>query len=394
MTSNERKAVVSLASIFSLRMFGLFMLLPVLAIYAQQLHGTSPGLMGLALGAYGLTQAIFQIPFGILSDRINRKTAITLGLIIFAIGSILCALADSIYGLIIGRAVQGAGAISAAVLALNADLTRNEQRTKSMAIIGISIGFTFLLSLILAPILQAVIGVSGLFYSIVGLTILAIIVLYKVVPDEPQRPAMQQSEPALQRVIAALKTPALMQLNLAIFVSHLVLTALFLVLPGLIISSSGMQLSSHWKIYAPVLIVSVVGMAPFIRAGSKAAKVGLAYRAAVILLLVSLLGFIFALNQSFTWLVVALVVFFSAFNALESLLPSLVSQIASGTSKGTAIGVYNSFQFAGIFVGGVAGGVVFGSFHNLGVFLLCTGLTLIWMLFAIMSKQITPTQSK
>lgn len=384
----ERKAVFSLASIFSLRMFGLFMLLPVLAVYADELSGTTPLLLGLALGVYGLTQAMFQIPFGMLSDRIDRKKVITCGLVIFAVGSIIAALSDSIQWLIIGRAVQGAGAISAAVLALNTDLTRNEQRTKSMAIIGISIGFTFLMSLILAPVLQNIIGVDGLFWMTAVLAIMAILVLYKVVPAAVPTAERNKHTPIWSQIEGALKNRQLMQFNVGILILHLVLTALFLVLPNLLITQSGLSLSEHWKLYTPILLVSVLGMMPFVMASSRPKFANIAYRAAIFLLLVSLIALVIGQNYSLIWLLVSVTLFFSAFNALESLLPSLVSQLAPANSKGTAIGIYNTFQFFGIFLGGLVGGWIFGKQGVIGVFVLCSVVVFGWLLVSYFSANL------
>ncbi len=393
MSPTERKAVFSLAGIFSLRMFGLFMLLPVLAIYADELSGTTPLLLGLALGIYGLTQAIFQIPFGMLSDRIGRKKVIAVGLIIFAMGSIIAALSDSIQWLIIGRAVQGAGAISAAVLALNTDLTRNEQRTKSMAIIGISIGFTFLMSLIVAPVLHSIIGIDGLFGLIAILALLAIAVLYKVVPNVPLSAESHKYIPIQSQLIGALRNRSLMPLNLGILVLHLVLTALFLVLPNLFITHSGLSLSAHWKLYAPILLLSVIGMAPFVMAGSKAQHAKVAYRLAIFLLLITL-TMLATTAYSLLGLLLLMMVFFSVFNALESLLPSLVSQLAPAKSKGTAMGVYNTFQFSGIFFGGVVGGWVFEIQGSSGVFIFCASVVLGWLLIACLTPEFEATENE
>jgi MFS family permease len=394
MSPVERKAVLSLASIFSLRMFGLFMLLPVLAIYADELSGTTPVLLGLALGIYGLTQAIFQIPSGILSDRFDRKKVIACGLVVFALGSIIAALSTSIIWLIIGRAVQGAGAISAAILALNADLTRKEQRTKSMAVIGISIGFTFLMSLILAPVLYEFIGIDGLFWLIAGLSMLAILVLYKVVPSSTSTAHTFGDVPVREQISNAVKNRQLMQLNIGILVSHLVLTALFLVLPTMLIEKSGLGISHHWKIYAPVLMVSVVGMVPFVIGGSKTRYVTVSYRLAIVLLLLSTAGLWMSETRSMLWMLVCITLFFSAFNALESLLPSLVSQIAPASSKGTAIGVYNTFQFSGIFVGGLSGGLFYSLYDVNGVLLFCAAAVLIWLLVTSISSSFKLTRTR
>ncbi len=368
------------------------MLLPVMAIYAENLSGTTPILLGLALGIYGLTQAIFQIPFGMLSDRIDRKLAITIGLIVFALGSAVSALSESIYWLIIGRGIQGAGAISAAILALNSDLTRANQRTKAMAMIGISIGFTFLLSLILAPMLQGIIGVNGLFWMISTLALIAIWVLHKVVPDVPA--AVETSSKAQDGFRTALTNPQLLQLDLGIFTIHLVLTALFIVLPGLLVEKSGMELSQHWKIYTPILLISVAGMAPFVIAGSMPRWVTLAYRLGAILMLASLILLLTGVNNSLTWLLVSVILFFSAFNALESLLPSLVSQIAMESAKGTAMGIYNTFQFSGIFVGGLGGGLAYDQFGLAGVFGFCCIAVGLWLVVVLISANFKLTVTK
>ena len=379
MSPTERRGVFALAGIFSLRMFGLFMLLPVLAIYADELSGTTPLLLGLALGIYGLTQAIFQIPFGMLSDRIGRKKVIAVGLIIFAMGSIIAALSDSIQWLIIGRAVQGAGAISAAVLALNADLTRSEQRTKAMAVIGIGIGFAFLMALIFAPVMSSIIGIDGLFWVIAALAGSALIVLYKLVPSVPMSAASQKYVPLCGQISGVLKNHQLRQLNIGILVLHLVLTALFIVLPNLLITQSGLPLSAHWKLYAPILLLSVVGMSPFVLAGAKPQRAKVAYRLAIFLLLITL-TMLATTAYSLFGLLLLMTVFFSAFNALESLLPALVSQLAPEHSKGTAMGVYSTAQFFGIFLGGLTGGWIFGMHGGTGVFIFCAITVLGWLL--------------
>ncbi len=389
----ERRAVFSLAGIFSLRMFGLFMLLPVLAIHADELPDSTPLLLGLALGIYGLTQALFQIPLGLLSDRIDRKRVIAGGLVVFALGSVIAALSDSIHGLIIGRAVQGVGAVSAAALALNADLTRNEQRTKAMAIIGISIGFTFLMSLILAPVLQSHIRVSGLFWVVAVLALVAIVVLYTVVPDA--RPGMDDDESAIrQRLTTAVTTPQLMQLNLGIMVLHLVLTAFFLVLPTVLVTKSGLALPQHWKLYTPILLLSVVGMAPFVMAGAKQQSITGAYRTAIFLLFISFAALVIrpwgrwiGIDSDWPGMMLSLVLFFSAFNALESILPSLVSQIAPAACKGTAMGVYNTFQFSGIFFGGLLGGFIAGGYGSAGVFVFCGAAALAWLIMSCIADK-------
>ncbi len=382
MTPSERRAITSLAGIFSLRMFGLFMLLPVISVYAGDLSHSTPLLIGLALGSYGLTQALFQIPFGLLSDRLNRKHVIAFGLFVFALGSVVAAWSDSIHGLIIGRSIQGCGAISAATLALTADLTRDSQRTRAMAVIGICIGLSFILALVIAPPLQSWIGVPGLFWLTAALSVPAIFAVLRIVPDTGSATHHKPVAPAISQLGRLLADAQLMQLNLGIFLSHAVLSALFLVLPALLISRGNYPLADHWKIYLPILLLSVLAMAPFIIAGSRAPMIHHAYRASVLLLLVSFVILALSESRPIIWLLVGTVVFFSAFNALESLLPSIVSQVAPADSKGTALAVYNTFQFSGVFFGGVAGGWVYGQYSSLGVFIFSCGIITIWLLIS------------
>ncbi|MCP4010310.1 MAG: MFS transporter, partial [Proteobacteria bacterium] len=263
MTALERRAVFSLAGIFGLRIFGLFLILPVFALYATGLEQATPFLIGLTLGAYGLTQALLQIPFGVLSDRWDRKKAIILGLLIFALGSIIAGLAESIYGVLAGRLIQGAGAISAAVIALLADLTREEQRTKAMAVIGVGIGFIFMASMILGPVFDQWVGVKGIFYLTAVASILAIPVLLRITP-EPKRLRHAQSAHTIRMQIAqVVRNPQLLQLDFGIFALHAVLTSIFVVLPFTLIDLGGLEKSEHWKVYSSVMVLGVIGMLPF-----------------------------------------------------------------------------------------------------------------------------------
>ena len=387
MSRRERRSVASLGSIFLLRMFGLFLLLPVLAVHTQQYPNATPFYVGLALGIYGLTQALLQIPYGMASDRLGRKKVIAFGLLVFMIGSIVAALSDNLLELLIGRALQGAGAISSAALALTADLTREQQRTKSMAIIGISIGFAFLLSLIMAPILQAMIGVKGIFWMIAVLSVFAILILYKVVPNPTRASRHQDILPMPQKFAAVFANQQLLRLDIGIFSLHLILTALFVVTPMLLIERLGVNLSDHWKLYLPILFASAIGMLPFIRLGSKSGQEFRAFKMAILLLVVALSGLTVAVQGHNWFIFVFLVIFFSAFNALESMLPSLVSRIAPATMEGTAIGVYNCFQFFGMFVGGVVAGTLYGRFGALSVYIFCGGVAFLWFLVALTTDQ-------
>ena len=388
MTGQTRRAVAALAGIFALRMLGLFMLLPVLAIYAARLPGGTPLLMGLALGIYGLTQGLFQIPFGMASDRFGRKPVITIGLLVFIIGSVVAALADSISGLIIGRAIQGAGAVSAAVLALTADLTGDEQRTKAMAVIGISIGAVFLLSLMVAPPLQSTIGVAGIFWLSAGLGLVAVAVLWWVVPGPGSlvQAAHQSATASTAQFGDIFADRQLLRLNFGVFFLHMTLTAVFVTLPALLEDKSGIPLAGHWKLYAPVLVLSVVGMIPLVMLGSRDRSVGVAFNSAVGLLGLSTIALAWSAGGGMEALLVALWLFFVAFNALEAMLPSLVSRIARPAGKGAAIGVYTTFQFLGMFVGGVVAGWLSGRFGAGGVYWFCAAAAGLWLASTVVAS--------
>ena len=387
MSAPEKKAVSALAGIFALRMFGLFLLLPVLAIYAARLPASTPLLVGLALGVYGLTQGLFQIAFGIASDRFGRKPVITAGLLVFAAGSLIAALADNIGALIIGRAIQGAGAVSAAALALTADLTSEAQRTKAMAVIGVSIGAVFLLSLMLAPPLQGIIGVAGIFWLGAALALAAVAVLWRWVP-EPGASPRREHAPVARHLRRILADAHLMRLNAGVFCLHASLTAVFVVLPALLQTQSGIPLAGHWQLYVPVLLLSVVGMVPLVLLGSRDNGIAAAFRSAVGLLLLASGALAWSAGGGLVALLAALWLFFVAFNALEALLPSLVSRTAPPTEKGAAIGVYTSFQFLGMFAGGLIAGYLTTPFGATGVFYFCTVAAGLWLMSILVAPKI------
>lgn len=384
MNQLEKRAVSALAGIFALRMFGLFLLLPVLAIYAAQLPGSTPLLIGLALGIYGLTQGLLQIVFGMASDRFGRKRVISIGLIVFALGSMVAALADSISGLLIGRAIQGAGAISAVVLALTADLTRATQRTKAMAVIGVSIGFVFLLSLMLAPLLQSAIGVVGIFWLSAGLAMVAMGVLWQIVPQPSAGQPTHMAALSMGRLRGILADRQLLRLDFGVFCLHMSLTALFVVLPALLQTASGLPLAAHWQLYAPVLVLSVFGMLPLLRMNSRPAGATPAFNLAVGLLLLANVALAWASSgHGIEALLVSLWVFFVAFNVLEAMLPSLVSRIAPTTDKGTAMGMYTTFQFLGMFAGGLSAGWLSGQFGVASVYWFCAVSIGLWWILSL-----------
>lgn len=375
MTAIERRATIGLAGIFGLRMLGMFIVLPVLALYAETLPGgRNHTLVGLALGAYGLTQAVLQIPFGWASDRWGRKPVIVGGLVIFALGSFIAAWAPSIAWTIIGRTVQGAGAISAAVIALTADLTRDEVRTRAMAAIGMTIGATFALSLVAGPALTAVIGVPGIFVMTGVLALGAIGLLLKAVPQSEfvARPADTPGQ--WRRVLADRQ---LLRLNYGIFALHAALMSLFVQVPFML-RDEGIATGRHWEIYLPVLIASVVLMAPAMMQADRPGRSKPIFIGGVALLFVGQAVLAFS-NTVLVWTITGLVVFFTAFNLLEAKLPSLISKFAPADAKGTAVGVYSSVQFFGTFVGAAVGGWLSQHFGPTAVFAFCLALTAAWI---------------
>lgn len=382
MNATESRAVFSLAGIFSLRMLGLFMIYPVFAVYAKELTGATPTTIGLALGAYGLAQACLQIPFGMLSDRVGRKRMITIGLLIFAAGSVVAAMSGSIYGVIIGRIIQGAGAVGSILLALNADLTRAEHRTKAMATIGISIGLSFALAVVLGPILNGFVGVSGIFWLTALLALVGIAVLYGVVPEPRQIRSHRdtQAVPALFKRV--LGDGQLLRLDFGIFALHTILTASFLALPGVLRDLGGLDIRHQWMLYLPVLTGSVIIMIPLIILAEAKHKMKPVFLGSILALGLSQVA-LWAWHYEMAQLAVLLTIFFGAFNLMEASLPSLISKAAPADAKGTAMGVYSSSQFFGIFVGGTMGGWVFGMGGASAVFLFAAVVALIWFLVAL-----------
>ncbi|TAN85661.1 MAG: MFS transporter [Gallionella sp.] len=381
MTATERRASVGLASIYGLRMLGLFIILPVFALYAEHLPGgESHLLIGVALGAYGLTQAILQIPAGWMSDRYGRKPIIYGGLLLFGLGSFIAASADNIYWVIIGRAIQGAGAINAAVMALAADLTREEVRTKAMALIGMTIGATFSLSLVLSPFLNNLLGVPGIFAMTGVLALLALLVVRLVIPDPVITRFHSDAEPNVRRFGEVLRNKDLLRLDFGIFAVHAILMSVFLRVPFLL-KSDGLDVSQHWKIYLPVLVLSVVLMLPFFILAGKKGKMKPVFLLSIALAMVSQIMLLFA--QHSVWgVAAALLVFFTAFNVLEAKLPSLISIVAPLSARGTAMGVYSSVQFLGAFFGATVGGALMQYVGGDAVFVFSAVLLLIWLVVA------------
>ncbi|WP_126456409.1 MFS transporter [Sulfuriflexus mobilis] len=382
MSPTERRAALSLASIMATRMLGLFMILPVFALHAQDLPDATPLLIGLAIGAYGLTQALLQIPFGMASDHFGRKRVITIGLLLFAAGSVVAAMSDTLTGIIMGRALQGCGAVAAAVMALTADLTREEQRTKAMAVIGMSIGSAFALALVAGPLLNEMIGVKGIFWLTAVLALGGIAVLWLRVPQPEQCSMHRDAELLPGQAGIVLHDKQLLRLDAGILILHTILTATFVVLPLVLRDELGIAAAHHSWVYLPILLLSAVAMVPFIIVAERKRRMKPIFVGAVSVLGLSLL----ALSQWYTNMsafVVILWLFFTAFNFLEASLPSLVSKTAPAEKKGTAMGIYSSSQFFGAFLGGGVGGWAYGEFGVSGVFIFCAAMVGLWWLLAV-----------
>ena len=386
MSGSETRAASGLALVFAFRMLGMFMVLPVLATYGMDLAGATPALIGLAIGAYGLTQAIFQIPFGVISDRIGRRPVIYLGLIVFALGSVLAANSDSIWGVIAGRILQGAGAISAAVMALLSDLTREQHRTKAMAMIGMTIGLSFAVAMVVGPLLTRAFGLSGLFLATGAMALVGIVIVMFMVPRSTGTLQHRESGVARQALLPTLRHPDLLRLDLGIFVLHAMLMSSFIALPLALVEKAGLPKEQHWWVYLTALLISFFAMIPFIIYGEKKRKMKRVLLGAVVTLMLTEL-FFWKFGDSLRALVVGTVVFFTAFNLLEASLPSLISKVSPAGGKGTAMGVYSTSQFLGSALGGILGGWLFQHGGLSVVFLGCAGLAALWLAFAVTMRE-------
>ncbi|MEQ8662757.1 MAG: MFS transporter [Gammaproteobacteria bacterium] len=374
MTAAERRSAVALAAVFFLRMLGLFMLIPVLALYVETLPGATPFLIGVAIGIYGLTQAAFQIPLGSLSDRVGRRPVILGGLVLFGVGAVIAAAAHSIWPIIAGRAVQGAGAVSGATLALAADLSRETQRTKVMAIIGISIGGAFSVAFVLGPVLNATVGLAGLFLACAALAVAAIPILFLAVPKPPP-PARGAAIPPLAGTLAA---PRLRVLYLGVLTLHLVLAASFVAIPIALTDGMGLAAARHYTVYLPVLLLSIALVGPLIMASSRSGTMRPLFLAAIVGLAIAE-GLVWLWWDNPGGLYGALTLFFVAFNFLEASLPGVISRAAPTHGKGAALGAYSTFQFVGVFLGGLLGGAVAGGLGYAAVPAACALLCVAWL---------------
>lgn len=388
LTAVERRASGALAAVFGLRMLGLFLIMPVIAIYGQHYPDYTPALIGLAIGAYGLTQALFQIPLGMLSDRIGRRPVIITGLLIFALGSLVSAWADTLVGVIIGRALQGMGAIAAAILALAADITRDSQRSKVMATIGMCIGLSFALALVLGPLLGAQIGLSGLFYFTAVSALMGIVILQWAVPKVAQKSSRGDLVPLARELSQLFKHPQLIRLNIGVLVLHCVLTAFFVVVPLQLIHG-GLAANHHAWLYLPTLLGSFALMIPMLINAERQRRHPQYFRIGIFLLIVAVAVIVFV-PAHWVYLAVAVVLFFTGFNLLEASLPSSLTRFAPAGNKGSASGIYATFQFLGAFLGGALGGAIMQYFGLIGVGIFCLVLLLFW--FAVSFGMQPPPQ--
>ena len=380
-TPSERKSVLGLSGVVALRMVGLFLVVPVLALHAGELAHSTPYLIGLALGIYGLSQAIFQIPFGVASDTWGRKRILTLGLIIFAAGSVVAAEADSIYGIVLGRALQGGGAIAAVVLAFIGDLTKESQRPKAMAILGASIGSAFTLALMLGPVLVQWLGIRGLFWISFAMAAIGLLLVWTVVDDEPTHQIRRADRYTLAGFKRVFRNKNLILLSSGTFTIHAVMTAIFLAYPLTLIEASNLDASTTWKVFVPVLLLSFVAMLPLIRISSNAKhRNSVTMLAASLLVISQCILFFGASSLSFPLLVFGLWLYFVGFNVLEAMLPSITIENAPEGQRGTAMGMFSTSTFAGAFFGGVFGGIVYSYSEPSSVFLFLGVVLLLWII--------------
>lgn len=390
-SAREQRAAFTLASIFGMRMLGLFMIMPVFALYGTDLIGFSPLWVGICIGAYGLTQSLLQIPAGWLSDRIGRKPVIYGGLLLFALGSSVAALSDSVYGVAAGRALQGCGAIAAAILALAADVTREENRTKAMAIIGVCIGISFAVAMIAGPLLASIVGLSGVFWTTAVLAIVAIGLVYFGLPKVSVRGQIRDVTAAPELFGRLLKDRQLLRLDFGILLLHMTLTAVFVAFP-LTLLDAGLEAGHHWWLYLPTLLLSFVLIIPFLILGARRNMNKVLFQGSILVMMTALI--LMAVGREQLWLLVlAMLLYFTAFNFMEASLPAFLSMLAPAGAKGTAMGIYSTSQFFGAFLGGICGGVLYQQLGGAGVFLLVAMAMAFWFWLAAGMANVSQVRS-
>ena len=382
MDSIERSVAFKVSLVMATRMLGLFMLFPVISIYASsEYQNTTPLLIGLAIGIYGLTQAFFQIPFGYLSDRFGRKPLLYIGLCLFFLGSILAAISTDIIYVIAGRALQGGGAISAVLMALLADSVSEENRSKANAFVGFQIGLAFMLSLLIGPTIASMTGLSGIFWSIALLSVISMSIVASLPHTKPinyYRLSTQEFKKILN--------PRLLRLDFSVFTLHLMLTSTFIVMPLILVENNIINIAENWKLYLPAMVISFIGMVPLIILAEKLHKTKLILLISIALLMISQILF-YELEINFSVFLIVLTLFFIAFNTIEAILPSLLSRTASSSKRGLAMGVFSTSQFLGTFFGGVIGGLIYDIFNLNSVFLFTIFMAIIWWLVILTLPQ-------
>jgi predicted MFS family arabinose efflux permease len=398
MNSSELRSSLSLTSIFALRMLGLFLILPIFSLHAHSLPGGDQAtLVGLTIGIYGMVQAFFHIPLGILSDRVGRRRVVMGGLCLFIIGAAIAASHDDLYWILVGRAIQGAGAISAAITAWVADLTREEIRTRAMALIGASIGISYAVSIIIAVPLYASLGMSGIFWLMSLLGIGALLVAWKIVPEVPMKvmPQPQGTTDNKSRFLKVFNDPKLVSLNIGVLILHASQVAMFMVIPKILVSND-IPLTSHWKIYIAALLASIFVMAPMLIQAERRNRIALLLKVSIFLMLFAqaYLGFIFYAHEINLWTTIfGLFIFFIGFNLLESLQPSLVSRLA-GDNRGAGLGVYNTTMSIGLSLGGIMGGWIYGHLGIQAIFEIDSLLLLGWLIISLKMPEFPPRVQK
>jgi len=385
MNSSEKLFALKVSLVMAVRMLGLFMLFPVMSVYAVNYHGSTPFLIGMAIGVYGLTQALFQIPFGFLSDRFGRKPILIIGLLIFLLGSVVAANASNIIFIVIGRALQGGGAISAVLMAFLADSITEDNRAKANAFVGFQIGVAFMLSLIIGPIITSRIGLSGLFWIIGFLSIIAMLIVLSLQHSKPVN-YYQLSFEAFKENL----TRELVALDFSVFSLHLILASGFIVMPLLIMENQIVSMIDNWQLYLPAVLLSFIGMIPLIIISEKFKKTKYILLLSIFLLIVSQIIFYIS-NLNFSVFLITLTIFFVAFNTIEAILPSLLSRTASVSKRGLAMGIFSTSQFLGTFIGGAIGGLIYDIYNLNSVFLFTIFVAIIWWFMVLFSPLKTKT---
>ncbi|AJQ96440.1 MFS transporter [Gynuella sunshinyii] len=382
MNKQERTAVLALTGVYVVRMLGLFMILPIMMTFGTELKGATPELLGIALGIYGISQALLQVPLGWLSDRIGRKKVIVSGLCLFALGSVVAAIAQDIQWIILGRCLQGAGAIASSTMALLTDLVREEHRTKAMAAVGISIGLSFTVAMMLGPWLATWFGLQGVFAATLLLALVAIFLVIKVVPNPEYQGGPVVVDHFFKAALRVSRNPSLLRLDAGVFILHMGMMSTFIIVP-VMLEHAGLAAQSHGWLYMPVMILAFFLMVPFMIMAEKKNQMVRIFSLSILLLFISEVSLLTPAGNHWLTIGALLVLYFIAFNFLEAAMPSLISRICAVESKGTALGVFNTSQFLGAAIGGMLGGLVYSIWHKQGVIIMSSGMLVLWYVISI-----------